>query len=248
MTMKRVGFVLVTLLCLMGLSAIYAQTAPVAATLTVAAERSDLVNSDSMKLVLSVKSASFREKGKVTFNMPSGCSVKPQDVTIPEFTDQFETNDVHVTCDKNAVEGTQVVRARLEWGSPISTSGASASFSYVRRIPMWSYFALGFAGILLGYGLRIILQVQAAIGTPPIPLTVNEDTPKPGPITVFVTGHYYAVDMSIAVIMGLLSMVVLLKTGHVPDTATYWHQALVLGVGLGLLTNTALVLRLKPTV
>lgn len=45
-------------------------------------------------------------------------------------------------------------------------------------------------------------------------------------------------------LIGLFVLLYLLKDGHVPDSAAYWYGALVTGVGLGLLTNSELIVKL----
>lgn len=240
--MKRVCVAVFLLLSVLAWSDLIAQTAPV--TMTLVAERPQLVNSESMSLVVSLKSTSFAG-GTLLLSEPAQCSVTPKEVKIPPFSDLYETLDVKVSC--TGVESARTVRVRLQQVTPTATSvfaTGSASFTYLRRIAVWMYFLLGAGGIAVGYLLRIVMQVQKTI-TPEEPFVEGESA-KPGPITAFVTNHYYAVDFSVCLTLGLLSMLLLLKSGHVPDESAYWYEALVLGVGLGLLTNTDLVLRVRP--
>lgn len=245
--MQRVRAVFVVLVSLIALRAAFAADAP-PVTLTVTAERPQLVNQESMTLVLSLKSASFGG-GNVNITVPSECTATPKTVAVLPFTDLYETAKITVTCSNS--EGTKTARAQLVRTTPspdtVAASG-SVSFEYVHRISVGLYLLLGCAGIFVGYLLRIVMQVQRDIGPSPIPLVDNEEPNAPGPITIFVKAHYYLVDLAVAETLGLLSMVLLLKSGHVPDTSTHWYEALVLGVGLGLLANTDLVLRVRPKV
>jgi hypothetical protein len=242
--MNRVYATLVLLLSLIALDGAYADGPPPTPTpapvsLTLTAGHPQLVNQESMSLVLSLKSSSFGG-GTIQFNVPSGCTVTPNTVDIVPFTDLYETTKPAVTCSDG--EGSKTVRAQLVRTTPspitVVTSG-SVSFDYVHRIEVWRYFLLGGLGIVVGYLVRIVMQIQKDIGPPHNPLTAEEE--KDGPITLFVKEHYYWVDFAVAETLGLLSMLLLLKNDHVPDTSAHWYEALALGVGLGLLANTDLV-------
>jgi 4-amino-4-deoxy-L-arabinose transferase-like glycosyltransferase len=59
-----------------------------------------------------------------------------------------------------------------------------------------------------------------------------------GPITRFVQKNYYLVDCSVTLVVGLLSLTLLIKNNHAPDSGFYWYTAFGAGIGLGLLTNS----------
>ncbi len=59
----------------------------------------------------------------------------------------------------------------------------------------------------------------------------------------FVLEHYYWVDFAVTLTVGFLALAALMKNGRPPASAEYWPEAIVLGVGLGLLTNSDLLTR-----
>jgi hypothetical protein len=115
--------------------------------------------------------------------------------------------------------------------------------------PILQYFGWGLLGIVIGYALRVAIKVQATITPPALvqeaPASGQPTPTKPHWIRVLITKYYYGVDMGVTVVLGGAAMVLLLKNGHLPDGGATWYGALVLGLGLGLLTNSDLITRFK---
>jgi hypothetical protein len=109
---------------------------------------------------------------------------------------------------------------------------------YIPAIPIVQYLLWGLLGVAVGYGIRLLVKVLSKIPEP-IPLA-NDD----GPITKFVKKYYFLVDCLVTLVLGLFVLLYLIKDGHVPDSAAYWYGAVVTGVGLGLLTNSELIVKL----
>lgn len=67
-----------------------------------------------------------------------------------------------------------------------------------------------------------------------------------GPITRFVKDHYCQVDFAVTVALGAAALIALIKDGHPPESASAWYSALILGLGLGALTNSELITKQRP--
>jgi hypothetical protein len=68
-----------------------------------------------------------------------------------------------------------------------------------------------------------------------------------GPITGFVMRHYYTVDGTVTLVLGILALLGLSAHGRPPESTAWWGAALTLGVGLGLLTNSELITKVRGT-
>lgn len=107
-----------------------------------------------------------------------------------------------------------------------------------------AYLGLGALGIVLGYLLRVLIKVLSTT-TPPAPEPRRGTEPVLGPIGRFVAAHYYQVDCAVTLLLGLAALLVLVKEGHLPENGAAWYGALLLGLGLGLLTNSELITKLR---
>jgi hypothetical protein len=125
-----------------------------------------------------------------------------------------------------------------------ATSLASGSIALTVRPEqrLVSYLGVGAVGIVLGYLLRLVIKALSST-TPPVP--VNQTGGQPGPITRFVANHYYPIDCAVTLVLGLAAMLVLVKDAHLPDNAANWYGAGLLGLGLGLLTNSELITKVR---
>ena len=52
-------------------------------------------------------------------------------------------------------------------------------------------------------------------------------------------------DFQVTQLLGFVFLASLVKDNHAPDTGMYWYSSLVLGFGIGLLTNSDLIMRLR---
>ena len=116
-------------------------------------------------------------------------------------------------------------------------------FDYQPALGVTRYLFIGALGVGIGYLLRLAIKAlseaesaaKLALGATPAPTGLRE----------FVLKHYYLVDFAVTLILGLLVLMSLMKDGRPPMNASYWYNALVIGVGLGLLTNSDLLTRVK---
>jgi hypothetical protein len=116
-------------------------------------------------------------------------------------------------------------------------------FSYAPEISLCAFFVFATLGLILGYWVRIIVKVLAAI-TPPSPQP-ESGAPVPGPITKFVQGHYYLVDFLVTVALAFIVLATLVQNGRPPQSGSTWYGALAVGVGIGLFTNSELLTRIR---
>lgn len=116
-------------------------------------------------------------------------------------------------------------------------------FSYAPEISLCVFFVFATLGLILGYWVRIIVKVLAAI-TPPSPQPESE-TAKLGPITKFVQGHYYLVDFLVTVALAFIVLATLVQNGRPPQSGSTWYGALAVGVGIGVFTNSDLLTRIR---
>lgn len=126
----------------------------------------------------------------------------------------------------------------------------SAAFPYNSGIPLYEYFLLGLLGIAVGYLARLVVDSLNALPKPMLPLAaavLPGGTPAPnlGRFTIFIRDHYYFMDFAVTFVLGFLALAALVKDNHAPDTGMYWYSSLGLGFGIGLLTNSDLVTRLR---
>jgi len=118
--------------------------------------------------------------------------------------------------------------------------------NYIPEVPLAAYFGFGLVGIFLGYWLRLFVKILSSTTPPqPAPIAAGNPPANPGPFTSFVMKHYYAVDLSVTIAIGFLILVSLIKDGNPPDNALAWYSAVAMGVGLGLLTNSELITKLR---
>jgi hypothetical protein len=127
----------------------------------------------------------------------------------------------------------------------LSAGGASVleseevKLAYAPVQPAWEFVLTGLLGIVIGWLVRLVLQVQKTI-TPPAP-----EPAKDGPVTVFVKSYYYWVDLAVTAVIGVVVLATMLKDGMPPDAGALIYQSFAIGFGLGLLTNSDLITRTK---
>jgi hypothetical protein len=247
MTYRRLVFVLVLRL-LMGVSALHAQQPSILVKAHL--EPADVVNSDAAKLIVEVQSNQPTSNLHLEFSAPPGFQITPsQSVGLPTFQGHYTSTFASVVRSDSPPVGTHSVLVRAVSGAGAGSAAvadATVSFAYISRIPIWSYLLLGAIGIVIGYVLRLLIGTLKTVPAPPLaPQAEGGGGPAVGPITTFVQQHYYFVDCAVTLTVGLLSLTLLLKNNHVPDTGLYWYSTLGSGVALGLLTNSELLSKLR---
>jgi hypothetical protein len=119
---------------------------------------------------------------------------------------------------------------------------ATIPIDIVRYIDVMRYFWMGIAGVLTGWSLRVLLFAQSKVTPPnPEPMIASSE----GVITRFIGKHYYFVDAVLTVTLGGLVLLALVTDGCPPDTADSSIAAYLMGVALGALTNSELLLKIR---
>ena len=122
-------------------------------------------------------------------------------------------------------------------------------FDYGAGIALWKYFILGILGIAIGYLARLVVDSLNNLPKPVLPAATappgGGGVPNLGRFTNFIKNHYYLMDFFVTLVLGFLALVALVKDNHAPDSGLYWYSALGLGFGIGLLTNSDLITRLR---
>ena len=101
----------------------------------------------------------------------------------------------------------------------------------------------------MAFSARLVVDSLNALPKPVLPAAaaagVGGGAPDLGWVSTFIKTHYYLMDFLVTLILGFLALVALVKDNHAPDSGLYWYSALGLGFGIGLLTNSDLVTRLR---
>ena len=183
----------------------------------------------------------------VQFVAPPGFAVDPAGLAFdPQVGKRVVAVTVRRTADVPSSDYSILAHATAQpssTGSPFVIDQA-VTFTYTKRLQVRFYFALGLAGFILGYLLRIVTGVLKKI-TPPAPLQAGNGGGEDGPVTVFVKNHYYVVDFLTSLVLAFIVLLYLMREGHPPDSASTWYGALLTGIGLGFLTNNDLLTRIK---
>jgi len=188
----------------------------------------------------------------ITVVPPPGFKADPQAFSLPDFTGKMTQTSVIKALDSDVRPGERYV---IQAQGYVSSGPASKTvlvdqtlaFDYrTNQISLGTYFALGVLGILIGYWLRLLLKVLSAVSPPsPAPPGPAASAPGVGPITAFVQKHYYAVDLLVTLALGFFALVAFTQGNRPPQTASFWYSAMAVGLGLGLLTNSDLLTKLR---
>jgi len=213
-------------------------------------EPGNVVNTEPSQLIVELQPASPISGLHLEIVPPVGFQVKPSAlIDLPMIQGHYTMSSAFIIrSDTHAEIGAHTVYVRAVNGpGPGATmiADGSVSFDYVSRISIWVYFLLGGVGILIGYCLRIFVKVLQSVPEPSPQPPGAGGGQAPGPITRFVQKHYYFVDCGVTLVVGLISLSLLVKNNHVPDSGLYWYSTLGSGVALGLLTNSELLSKLR---
>jgi len=222
-----------------------AQTPP---TVTYDLRSSDFDSAQSAQLLVTIDESGFGGVTAIAFGPNPSFNVSPDPLSVKSGAGKT-INSVCVNRIGDPPSGQYKILARAAFtpntGSSIEIDQIIA-FDYVRRISISRYLVLGLAGFLIGYALRLVTGVLGKI-TPPAPVIAESDGQQSeSPITAFVKAHYYWVDLCVSATLTFLVLLYLLKDGHPPDQANTWYGALLVGTGLGFLTNNDLLNKFKP--
>lgn len=137
-------------------------------------------------------------------------------------------------------------------------------FSYTPHLVLPAFYFVGLVGVLLGWASKLVVKAHAGKTPPPIvtglflsprkaaenaqALASGTGPPHGSRFASWLAGSalaYYAVDLALTLVIAFLALVALSREGHAPDAASTWQGAMILGFGLGLLTPSDLLGRVK---
>lgn len=137
-------------------------------------------------------------------------------------------------------------------------------FSYTPHLQLLDFYLLGLLGVLLGWASKLVVKAHAGKTPPavvaglflsPREAAANAQAMASGRGTFHVSrfaswlagsaAAYYLVDVALTLLIAFLVLVALSREGHAPDAASTWQGAMLLGFGLGLLTPSDLLGRVR---
>jgi hypothetical protein len=133
--------------------------------------------------------------------------------------------------------------------SSTSTPLAAVSFPF-EYTPLQStraYLLWGMLGLLLGYAARVATKSLSS-DTATTHVAALETVSKAGSkstIQTLALKNWYLLDLFVTVVLGGVFFVIAMKDGLPPPTTPYWHDAIAVGFGVGLLTNSELLTKVK---
>jgi hypothetical protein len=209
---------------------------------------SELSLNASATLTVTVDCPTSTQEQTLEVFPPPGFTVSPKTYSLGSSaghkTRQFE------------VQGPRTYVASASWKFVVLLSdkngelaSLSQPFIYRSGISLIPYFVLGLLGIGTGYLARLVVDSLNSLPKPVLPAAAAAPAgggiPNLGWFTEFMKENYYLMDFGVTVVLGFLALTALVKDNHPPESAMYWYSALGLGFGIGLLTNSDLVTRLR---
>jgi hypothetical protein len=242
--MRYTTFAVVLALALVSPRAAAALSSP----LSVALEPLSLSGSGSIELLCTVIVPADAKTCTIEVQPPLGFRAEPRTITITGAAPgvQIVRRITLTPSDTFQKKGSKTVLVDLlatgpNGALPTGVSTQSKTFTYTNpRLDVVQYLWIGGFGIILGYIARFLINLLKTIPAP-APFV---DATAAGRITTFVQKHYYWVDGGITLALGLLILIGFIRNELPPDAAAYWYGALILGVGVGALTNSELLTRL----
>ena len=169
------------------------------------------------------------------------------ETVIPSFSGHYTVSYLLTGAADDVARGQYPLNVRLTHDSAGVTTVLASGATIITMSPeqrLRCYLFFGALGIAVGYVLRLLIRV---LSTTPAPSPAPPQAPATalGPITTYVNAHYYQVDFIVTLVLGLAAMLFLIKDGHLPADGVSWYGAGLLGLALGLLTNSELVTKLR---
>ncbi len=224
-----------------------AQAAPAQTSVTLHLTPKAVANGFPAQLAITVETSTDLKGAVIEIQPPPGFKADPSTIRLPESAKKAILASSLTASGKTSTAGEKLVIVHLRGapqagGARPSLTSASLTFDHTPEIPVSRFLLFGGLGILIGYGLRLLLEILKSLPRPsPDPGSNGSDTD--GPITRFVKKNFFLVDLLVAFGLGFLALVALTKDGHPPQNGAYWYTALAVGVSLGLLTNSELLTR-----
>lgn len=223
-----------------------AQNASAQSSVTLRLTPKAVSNGFPAQLEITVETATDLKGAVLEIQAPPGFKANPVSIELPESAKKSILASTLTTSGSAPTTGEKLVIVHLRGapqadGARSRITSSSLAFDYAAEILVSHFLLLGGLGILIGYGLRLLLEILKSVPRPsPAPA---EETGTDGPITSFVKKYFFLVDLLVAFGLGFLALVALTKDGHPPQNGAYWYTALAVGVSLGLLTNSELLTR-----
>jgi hypothetical protein len=186
--------------------------------------------------------------GTLSLTLPSGFQAQPATYDVASSPKPFQWIFNVTPPARNQVIQDGVVQAKLvKAGTPPVLLGSDTkNLSYEVGQSLRGYYLFGLLGILVGYAMRKLMKAFSEAAPPTEDLqAMAADDPVPGWLKKFVAAHYYLVDASITLILGVLALYKLVTSDQrPPEDGLYPMGAVVLGFLIGLLTHSELVTRI----
>ena len=239
---------------------------PPAPNMTLQMIPKSIVNGHEADLLIVIEStASLGDTTLQVFVAP-GLEATPSCLTMPAFSGKVIQRTVIRRTKEKLLAGEHPVIVELA-GHPTAGPGGSAgpcaaaknkilasqslAFEYHPEIDLLDYLILGMIGVLGGWFLRFGVNLLKSV-PPPLPAALPQAkaAPTPAPsfmerLTDWVKRYYYVLDCLVTLGIALTVLVFMAKSGRPPESGALWPGALATGIGLGLLTNSELLTRLR---
>jgi len=237
-----------SLLCVSGIFALYVSAQDTKPTIQADLIPRVLTLNTQATLIVTVSIPTATQDGTLQVSAPPGFSVTPGSYQLGSApgvkTRQFEIQTPRTYVPAATWKFVIVLSDRSG-----DLASVSYPFGYGAGISLSWYFVFGAAGIAMGYAARLVIDSLNSLPKPVISAAAvspgGGTTPDLGRFTDFIKHHYYLMDFLVTLVLGFLALVALVKDNHAPDTGLYWYSASALGFGVGLLTNSDLITRLR---
>lgn len=206
-----------------------------------------IVNDQPIQVIATIDSPNELAGATLELTPPPGFRFDQASFTLPTFSRRLVQSAI-LRPQAPGPSGERPIVARLmtkaSTGSTVAHASQIAKLAFVAEISLAVYLGVATIGVGLGYLLRLLIKVLTTVQPPPAAPVAGGEAAT-GPITRFVQRHYYWVDFLVTVGLGVVVLVWLSHDGRPPQTVAVWPKALATGVGLGLLTNSELLTKLR---
>ncbi|HEX8152334.1 MAG TPA: hypothetical protein VF698_04370 [Thermoanaerobaculia bacterium] len=218
-----------------------------------------LTGPDEMIFRFDVKAVpQAREPARIlTLTPPSGFAINPAHFPYEA------ANGVHgeaiIKRTSGSVTG-RIVVATIKSTKPSTLQPIHSffSFAYVPLVAVRTFFLLGALGIAFGWGVRVLKGLLDSTQPPPHKLAlakakqavsraaanVNAPPPPSAPQRAF-WRFWYLADFIVAMTIGIVFLITMMKNGLPPAAAGYPANTFAIAFGIGLLTNTELITKVR---
>jgi hypothetical protein len=223
----------------------------------------EIVDQHQADLLITVESSQTVNNSTLQVSIGPGLQSTPQCLPVPAFSGKVIQHVVISRTDEPLLAGEHPLIVELTEHAPAAAgqpavsdrlcaapktkilASQSLTFQFHPEIRLWAYLLLGMVGVGIGWLLRFFINALKSI-PPPLPAPAAEaGVGGSGGFFDWLKRHYYGVDCLVTLGIGLAVLVFMAKTGRPPEGAALPPGALATGIGLGLLTNSELLTRLR---